>query len=211
MKKRYFVNEKGVRCEYSYLELKFATLPEEERARSLNQTIVYVENLIKSGELTEIDKDGNVICCRNCRFYIPEKHLCFIPKEADTKYGLSEMKATEPDRCCHKHQKAEPVTRAFRVYGKDGYNQWEAGNKSWKSDWTNPHQGIRIVGCLNSDRTGHDDYAVVVICRDDADSCLRELNGQITDGIFENCAFGAVEEVPFESVKGLWDKLPFGR
>ena len=39
------------------------------------------------------------------------------------------------------------------------------------------------------------EYTVVTITRDTAELCAKELDGQITDGIFENSSIGNVVEI----------------
>jgi len=46
-----------------------------------------------------------------------------------------------------------------------------------------------------SDLTGTNDFVELVIECDTEEECLAELNGQLSDGIFENCRTGAVERI----------------
>lgn len=48
---------------------------------------------------------------------------------------------------------------------------------------------------LNSDQTGTNDYSIVRITRQTAEECQEELDGQLSDGIFENSKFGKIEEI----------------
>ena len=50
----------------------------------------------------------------------------------------------------------------------------------------------RIVELINCDKTGTNDYTIVKITRDTAEDCERELAGQISDGLFENCRVGKI-------------------
>ena len=86
------------------------------------------------------------------------------------------------------------VTRSWRVYGADGHTQRESYNKSYKYDFSDIYDGTRIIEVLNADMTGTHEYSVVIITRDTYDECEYELNGQLTDGIFENCVVGKVIE-----------------
>ena len=55
--------------------------------------------------------------------------------------------------------------------------------------------GTRIIEVDNFDKTGTHDYSIVRITRDTAKLCAAELNGQISDGIFENSRVGQILEV----------------
>lgn len=85
------------------------------------------------------------------------------------------------------------ITRAWEVYGSNGHRQKESFNKSWVADWSRGGK-TRIIAVHNSDKTGTNDYSLVIITRDTAEECERELEGQLFDGIFENSKFGAVIE-----------------
>ena len=87
------------------------------------------------------------------------------------------------------------VTRTWKVYGADGHRQRVSFDQSVKYDWSDERLGTRILEVRNSDITGTNDYTVVRITRDSAEECERELEGQITDGLFENSRVGRVEEV----------------
>lgn len=86
------------------------------------------------------------------------------------------------------------VTRAWRVYGRDGHRQRVSFFDSTDDNFSRDGK-TRIISTCNSDRTGTNQYSVVVITKDTAEECERELWGQITDGIFEDSRFGKVEEV----------------
>ena len=86
------------------------------------------------------------------------------------------------------------VTRTWKIYGAYGHRQAESFNKSTCYDWSDG-DSIRIVSTLNADATGTNDYSIVRITRNTAEECQRELDGQISDGIFENYNVGEVEEI----------------
>lgn len=86
------------------------------------------------------------------------------------------------------------VTRAWKVYGLIGHRQRESFNPSYKHDFSK-NNDIRIVEVLNYDKTGTNDYSVVKITRDTSELCQRELEGQLSDGIFENSRTGKIEEI----------------
>lgn len=86
------------------------------------------------------------------------------------------------------------ITRTWKVYGIEGHRQRESFGKSYKYDWSKENQ-TRIVEVINSDITGTNDYSIIKITRDSAEECLQELEGQLSDGIFENSRYGKVEEI----------------
>lgn len=87
------------------------------------------------------------------------------------------------------------ITKTFKVYGRDGHRIKESFNKSYTYDFSNDIDGTRIISVMNADITGTNEYCIVKIIRDTATDCYKELDGQITDGIFENQRTGHVEEV----------------
>ena len=86
------------------------------------------------------------------------------------------------------------VTRTYKVYGLDGHRQSESFNHSYKWDFSE-NNNTRILEVFNSDKTGTNDYTIIKITRNTASECEDELDGQITDGIFENCRVGKIEEI----------------
>ena len=42
---------------------------------------------------------------------------------------------------------------------------------------------------------GTNEYSIVRITRNTAEECLQELEGQLSDGIFENSRVGVIEEI----------------
>lgn len=52
-----------------------------------------------------------------------------------------------------------------------------------------------MIEVLNSDITGTNDYTEIAITCNTTDLCNAEMEGQICDGIFENCRVGKVVEV----------------
>ena len=85
------------------------------------------------------------------------------------------------------------VTRAWEVYGYGGHRQRVSFQESCVYDFSRNGK-TRILAVHNSDKTGTNDYSLVIITRDTAEECEAELEGQLYDGIFENCNFGAVIE-----------------
>ena len=86
------------------------------------------------------------------------------------------------------------VTKSYKVYGVLGHRQRESFEKSYKWDFSE-RNNVRIIEVENSDKTGTNDYSIVRITRNTAEECEAELNGQLTDGIFENSRVGFIEEV----------------
>lgn len=103
----------------------------------------------------------------------------------------------------------EKVTRTWRVYGQAGHRQRESFFPSYCYDFSSARQGIRILDVQNSDITGTNDFTVVTITRSSAQECEEELEGQISDGIFEDSRVGYVEEV--ESTKDIHKRKSKGR
>lgn len=77
-------------------------------------------------------------------------------------------------------------TKHFRVYPLEGHRLKESFNESYSLNFSKPDK-IRVINVFNSDITGTNDYTDIVITCDDPESCDREMEGQFTDGIFENC------------------------
>ena len=86
------------------------------------------------------------------------------------------------------------VAKSWKVYGFLGHRQRESFNKSYKWDFSED-DNVRIIEVENSDKTGTNDYTIVRITRNTAEECEAELNGQISDGIFENSNVGDIEEI----------------
>lgn len=63
------------------------------------------------------------------------------------------------------------------------------------------HLGVRNIKILNSDITGTNDYSVVIITRDNEALCDREMDGQWSDGIFENCNVSLYEPLSPEKTE----------
>lgn len=90
------------------------------------------------------------------------------------------------------------VTKTYKVYGREGHRQATSFGRSVKWDWSGGNLGVRIFEAWNSDKTGTNDYTIIRITRNTAEECDRELDGQITDGYFENYYTGDVEDVTEE-------------
>ena len=87
------------------------------------------------------------------------------------------------------------VTRTWKVYGIDGHRQRESFCDSYKYDFSDDEVGTRIIEVYNSDKTGTNDFSLVSITRNTSEECQFELEGQVSDGIFENSRIGVIEEI----------------
>ncbi len=87
------------------------------------------------------------------------------------------------------------VTRTWKVYGADGHRQKASFAPSAVYDWS-AEGNARKVALENADMTGTNEYTIIRITRNTTDECERELDGQISDGFFENCVVGKVIEIP---------------
>lgn len=90
------------------------------------------------------------------------------------------------------------VTRAWKVYGKNGHRQAESFGVSSVYDFSTEND-VRVIGVLRQDITGTNEYAVIMITRNTNKECMSELRGQLSDGIFENSYTGVVEEIVLEN------------
>ncbi len=87
------------------------------------------------------------------------------------------------------------VTRTWKVYGREGHRQKMSFEPTVRYNWDSEYDGTRRVEFINSDETGTNEYTLVKITRDTAKACADEIDGQITDGYFENVCVGFTEEV----------------
>lgn len=94
------------------------------------------------------------------------------------------------------------VTRAWKIYGKDGHRQRESFGESFKNDFSNGGD-ICILEVLNSDVTGTNEYSIFIITRNTAEECESTLLSQLDDGIFENSNTGKEEEIPLSELEEL--------
>lgn len=91
-------------------------------------------------------------------------------------------------------KKSNGVTRTWKVYGAAGHRQRESFCDSYRYDFSCDEDGIRIIEVECADKTGTNDYVIVRITRNNAEECIDELNGQLSDGIFENSRTGDIVE-----------------
>ena len=87
------------------------------------------------------------------------------------------------------------TTMTFKVFGRNTYDGTGSRHRMkysfYESDVHDFNNGVKIdIEC--SDKTGTNDYVIVhVTCHDQAE-CFREIDGQLSDGIFENMRYGDV-------------------
>ena len=86
------------------------------------------------------------------------------------------------------------IKKSWKVYGLDKHRQKESFNNSCIYNFSKEND-IRIIEVENSDKTGTNEYSIIRITRNTVEQCIRELEGQLSDGIFENCRVGYVEEI----------------
>ena len=92
-------------------------------------------------------------------------------------------------------KESDMATMAWKVFGAEGHRQKESFNSSYKYDFTSERDGVRIIEVENSDITGTNEYTIIRVTRDTEDNCWKELSGQLSDGIFENCRTGRIETI----------------
>ena len=84
------------------------------------------------------------------------------------------------------------IGRAWKVYGSFDHRQKASFSKSFEVKTARKN----YLKVFNADVTGTNDYTIIYIIGENATECENELIGQISDGIFENCRTGRVEEIP---------------
>lgn len=91
------------------------------------------------------------------------------------------------------------VTKSWKVYGRYGHRLAMSFYPSMRDDFSKD-DNIRIIEVDNSDITGTNAYSIVRITRNTEEECEREFDGQLCDGIFENCCTGWIEEIEQKEV-----------
>lgn len=94
------------------------------------------------------------------------------------------------------------VTRAWKIYGKDGHRQRESFGESYRLDFTEDND-ICILEVLNADVTGTNEYSIFITTRNTAEECESTLLSQLDDGVFENSNTGREEEIPLSELEEL--------
>ena len=88
----------------------------------------------------------------------------------------------------------------WKVYGREGHRQKESFYESYDYNFS-VNGNTRKISVKNADITGTNDYSIVTITCNTKTLCEDELDGQITDGIFENSQVGKVELVSEREVE----------
>lgn len=85
---------------------------------------------------------------------------------------------------------------AARVYGEDGHRQKISFLKSSFYDWSEKGKRLRKLSVINSDLLGNDNQFSLIIAEcDTREDCAIEINGQLSDGAFENAKKGRIEKI----------------
>ena len=89
------------------------------------------------------------------------------------------------------------MTRTWRVFGACGRRQRISFFPSCVYDMSEEGKTC-VVEVLNADRTGTNNYSVLRITCDTEEKCERELQAQLSRGLFKNSRFGTVMEIKAE-------------
>ena len=105
------------------------------------------------------------------------------------------------DLCIEEGEEKKSKMRiAYKVKGLEGHRQSASFGRS--SFWDFSQDGdVRKISVLREDILQTNDHVIVIIERNTAEECEAELNGQLSDGIFENCRVGGVEVLYGEEVE----------
>lgn len=85
------------------------------------------------------------------------------------------------------------ITKRYKIYGLTGHRQRESFTPSHSFQVVRNNEIIKI-DVLNSDKTGTNEYTALIITASTPELCEEELNGQLSDGIFENSRTGNIVE-----------------
>lgn len=86
------------------------------------------------------------------------------------------------------------MIKMYKVNGLAGHRQRESFSPSYKFT---TFDNI-IISVINSDITGTNNYSLVKLEGDNEIQLENEFEGQLSDGIFENSAYGITEEIKDE-------------
>ncbi len=92
------------------------------------------------------------------------------------------------------------IRKTYRVFGEQGHRQRESFHRSYIHNFSCAEDGVRILDVRNADITGTNEYTEIAIIRNTEAECDRELEGQLSDGIFENSNTGIVKVVGVETL-----------
>lgn len=91
-------------------------------------------------------------------------------------------------------------TGIYKVYGTAGHRQKESFCTSYEWEDSSVEFAVRKITVYNSDLTGTNDYTIIRIERATPDEVKEELFGQLSDGVFENCHTGKIEEITYQDL-----------
>lgn len=86
------------------------------------------------------------------------------------------------------------VKKSWKVHGKEGHRQRISFLPSFVWDFSKGDD-IRKISVKCSDNTGTNNYCIVSVTRNSESECVEELEGQLSDGLFENSRYGRIEEI----------------
>lgn len=86
-------------------------------------------------------------------------------------------------------------TKSWKVYGLEGHRQRESFCDSYKNDFSNEKDGVRIIEVLNHDKTGTHEYSIIRITRNTEEECESDFWGQLSDGVFGNSRVRKIVEI----------------
>lgn len=86
------------------------------------------------------------------------------------------------------------MIKMYKVHGAAGHRQRESFSPSYKvTTFSNV-----TISVINSDVTGTNKYSVMKLEGDNEAQLEDEFEGQLSDGVFENSAYGITEEIKDE-------------
>lgn len=92
--------------------------------------------------------------------------------------------------------------------GEEFYHrQKESFNTSFIADYSDTEQGLRKLAVINADLTGTNMYSIIIVERETEELCDDEIEGQLSDGVFENCRTWDGEELPKLDAELWYDRV----
>lgn len=95
------------------------------------------------------------------------------------------------------------MIKAYKIFGVEGHRQKQSFNESMAITTFSGHKCV----ILNSDKTGTNDYSILVVEADTDAECEELFFGQISDGFFENSRTGKVEEIDFADIEKTYNEM----
>lgn len=88
------------------------------------------------------------------------------------------------------------VTLSWKVWGIDGHRQRQSFGASETLDFRFcAYARPVVIAVEREDITGTNDFVVIRITAETEAAARSEFNSQLSDGIFENCRVGRIEEM----------------